>query len=188
MNMFNEDLRQAAHLAVGITSVLAVLFIGLNSAILLMSIIFIGGLLLANFKLLGGKFKIIDAFLQLMERKTPVPGQGAMFFAAGTLLLLTFARPLEFGLGIIMLHTVGDAAATFIGRRFHTRLPWNTNKTLAGFVSFTAFGALSAGFFISAPQAFIYAALLAIVESLALPLDDNAAVPVAALLFKGVGL
>ncbi len=188
MNMFNEDLRQAAHFAVGIAAVLVVLFVGLNSSLLLMSVIFIGGLLLANFKNLGGKLEVIDAFLQLMERNIPVPGQGAMFFAAGVLLLLTYARPLEFGLGIIMLHTVGDAAATLIGRRFHTRLPWNTSKTLAGFVSFVVFGAVAAGFFMSAPQAFTYAALLAIVESLASPIDDNASVPIAALIFKGVGL
>ncbi len=186
---FNEDLRQLAHVLVGVIAVLAVQFFGLNTSLLLMTILFLFGLVLANFRLLVGKVKVVEEFLVLMERKTPIPGQGAMFFAAGILLLLTFSRPLEFGLAIIALHSFGDAYATSVGRRFTTKLPWNKRKTVAGLLAFIVSGAVAAQFFIPVQQALIYSLVLALVESLPLRIDDNVSVPVAALvLLLGVGL
>ncbi len=183
-----EDLRQLTHFGVAIAAVLVVSFIGFNSSLLLIFVLFLFGLLLANAKALGGKVKIIDQFLALVDREVAIPGQGAMFFAAGILLLLTFQRPLELALAIIMLHGAGDAFATIVGIRFNSKLPWNQKKTWQGLAAFIVCGVAAASFFIPFTQAITYAVILAIVESLDLPLDDNVAVPVSALILRGFGI
>ncbi len=179
-----EDIRQAAHLGVGVAAVLIVMYVGFNSALFFMSIIFLIGLLLVNLKMLGGKFKPIDYLLELADRNTAIPAQGAMFFAAGIMLLLVYARPLEFALAMIMLHAVGDAFATVIGVRFKSPLPWNKSKSWAGLIAFICLGLLAAQFFIPFQRAFLYAFFLGIVESLPLPIDDNVSVPIAALILS----
>ncbi len=186
VDFFKEDLRQAAHLMVGIVSVLLVQYIGFNSALLFLLAIFIVGLVLSNFKLLGGKVKLVDYLLSLTDRNDPIPGKGAMFFAAGILFLLVFAKPLDFALAMILLHAAGDAFATVIGLRFKQPLPWNNKKSWFGFTSFIVFGAVAAQFFIPLQTAFLYAFFLAIVESLNLSIDDNISVPVFALLLSKV--
>ncbi len=187
-NLQKENLRQAVHLLIGIAAVFVVQFIGFNSALLLMAAVFLGGLFIANFKLLGGKVKLVDQFLQLVDREVAIPGQGAMYYAAGILLLLTFARPLDFALAVVVLHAAGDAVATLVGIRFKSPLPWNKNKSWHGFVAFIIAGVFTAQFFIPFHQAIVYSFILAVVESLAIAFDDNLSVPVAALLFKGVGI
>mgnify|MGYP001610795728 CR=1 FL=1 len=183
-----EDLRQLTHFGVAVATVLVVHFVGFNSSLLLISALFLFGLVLANIKILGGKVKLVDQFLALVDREVLIPGQGAMFFAAGILLLLTFQRPLELALGVIMLHGAGDAFATIVGIRFNSKLPWNSKKTWQGLVAFIVFGVLAASFFIPLTQAVTYAVILAFVESLALPLDDNVAVPASALILRGFGI
>lgn len=179
-----EDLRQVVHLLIGIAAVLVVQFVGYNSALLLMAAVFLGGLVLANFKLLGGKVKLVDKILTLVDREVSVPGQGAMYYAAGILLLLTFARPLNFALAIVLLHAAGDAFATIVGMRFKSKLPWNREKTWHGLAAFIVFGLGAASFFIPFHQAILYAVVLGVVESLPVKVDDNASVPVTALIMK----
>ncbi len=183
-NLMLEDTRQVTHLLVGVAAVALVQYVGFNSALLFMFIIFVFGLLLANFKVLRGRIKIIDALLELTDRRTAIPGQGAMFFAIGILLLLTFARPLEFGLGIVLLHAAGDAFATMVGLRFHNPLPWNNRKSWTGLAAFVVFGVIAGQFFIPLHKAILYSIVLGIVESLPLPIDDNVSVPMAALIFS----
>ncbi|MFH1246834.1 MAG: hypothetical protein V1644_00500 [Candidatus Micrarchaeota archaeon] len=185
---YNEDLRQVVHMLVGVAAVLSVLFIGFNSALLLMAGIFLAGFVLANFKILGGKVKFVENFLTLLDRNVPVPGQGAMFYAVGILLSLLFIHPLEFALGVIMLHAVGDAFATIVGKRFKSPLQWNSNKSWSGLAAFTVFGLLVSSFFIPLYAAVLYAVVLGVVESISMQVDDNVTVPIAALVLRGFGI
>ncbi|MFH0713412.1 MAG: hypothetical protein V1722_03040 [Candidatus Micrarchaeota archaeon] len=182
-NAKREDLRKVVHLLVGVAAVSIVQFVGFNSGLLFLVAIFLVGLLLANFKMLGGEVKAVDQILSVLDRGDSVPAKGAMVFAAGIIILLTYARPLEFALGIVLLHAAGDAFATIVGRRFSKHsLPWNREKTIAGIASYFIFGTLAALVFIPFPSVILYALVLAIVESLPLKVDDNLTVPLTALL------
>ncbi len=186
--LLKEDLRQVIHFGVALATVLVVRYIGFNSSLLLISTLFLFGLVLANAKMVGGKVKLVDQFLELVDRNVAIPGQGAMFFAAGIILVLTFLRPLELALGIVMLHGLGDAVATMVGIRSRAFLPWNKGKTWHGLIAFFIAGTVAASFFIPLPQAITYAVVLAVVESLQLPFDDNVTVPAASLVLRGFGL
>lgn len=186
IDLQREDARQIIHLLIGIAAIIVVQFIGFNSALLLMAAIFLAGLFLSNFKLLGGRVKLVDTVLILFDREVRVPGRGAMYYAAGILVLLTFARPLEFALAMVALHAAGDAFATMVGMRFPSVLPWNSKKSWSGLGAFIVTGAFAAQFFIPFPQAILYAAVLGVVESLPVRVDDNASVPATAILMKWV--
>lgn len=187
----NEDNRQIFHLALGFAVLVLVALLGIKSALVLFSAIFLFGLVLANYKVLGGKIKVVDWFLDAFDRVEEIPAKGAMFYVAGMLLVLTFARPLEFAFALIALHAAGDAFATIVGRRFARgwRLPWNSAKTYPGVFAFIITGAAAAWVFLPFASAFAYAVFLGIVESLPFKFDDNLTVPIAGLALKfGAGL
>jgi dolichol kinase len=105
--------------------------------------------------------------------------RGALFIAAGTWAIMAF----------------GDGFATLAGRRFgRTPLPWNSQKTFLGSLTYVVAGGLGAVFFLwfTAPNvhyqvqlggaqlvvmAFGAALAAALVESLPWRLDDNITAP-----------
>jgi len=187
----NEDNRQAVHFAVGVIAILIVAFVGFNTALVIFSALFLIGLCLANYKLLGGKVKFVDEFLQAFDREERIPAAGAMFYAAGILMILTYARSIEFAFAIIALQAAGDAFATVVGSRFERgwNLPWNSEKTYPGMLAFIVTGSAAAWIFLPFQEAVIFGVALAIVETLPINFDDNLSVPMAALVLKrGIGL
>jgi len=112
------------------------------------------------------------------------------------LLILTFPHRLDIVAAAWGMLAFGDGAATLVGRRVMSRrLPWNTEKTMAGTAAFIVAGG-AAGILLAwwtrpavtptAPWLFVIGApLLAalaagLVESMAVRLDDNLSVPVTA--------
>jgi len=121
------------------------------------------------------------------------------------LLILVFPRRLDIAAATWGILAVGDGLATLVGTRARgPRLPWNADKSWAGTLAF-AIGGSAAGvllawwtrpaivpepamsFVIAAP--IVAAIIAALVESLAVRLDDNLSVPaIAALVLWGASL
>jgi len=145
------------------------------------------GTLLINARLLGRKIFIVDWFEKRFERSNaPVPGWGSACYAAGVLILLTSLPDIpRMSAGIFVL-AVGDSFSTIVGRWGKLRLPYNRAKTLEGTLAFFI-SSLPAYYFIGI-WAVPLAAIAALVESLALPIDDNLTVPMASAIFLLVAL
>lgn len=122
---------------------------------------------------------------------------GIRFYPLAVLLLaLVFRSRLDLVAAAWAIMAVGDGSATLAGRHWPSaRLPWNADKTWAGFVAFlitgslaaVAFGAWVAAGLVSRPDplftlwAGIAAAVCAaVVETVPIRLDDNLSVPAAA--------
>ncbi len=107
-------------------------------------------------------------------------------------LVVTFRDSLHIAASAWMILAVGDGMATLAGMTMGGRkLPWNSEKSVAGSLAFVAFGtlaALGAWLFVGAdrityfsPFVIVASAVFvaAIVESLPLNVDDNLTIPVA---------
>jgi dolichol kinase len=81
----------------------------------------------------------------------------------------------------IVALAAGDSAATIFGILGTHPLPYNRRKTMEGSLAFFIFS-LTAFLFVGW-MGIALAAITAIVESLATPVDDNLLIPVAAILF-----
>ena len=113
------------------------------------------------------------------ERKRAVSGEGALFMAAGSMLILGLVPSVNyavFGLSAIFF---ADSAATIIGvLAGRTKLPHNSSKSFAGTLSYFIVLAV-----IGIPLIGLYAIpvgiVLAVVESLPVAFDDNASTSIA---------
>lgn len=126
----------------------------------------------------GSAFRWLSRF----ERRDAEFGLGAMHLAAGAAILLGFADYRLALFGIFPLF-FGDALATMTGISFYRsrKLPHNRRKSYAGTISF--FIAVAApGVIILGIWGVLLAAVLALVESIELPVDDNTTVPIATLI------
>ena len=116
----------------------------------------------------------VGKFARSFERESAVRGEGALFMAAGSMLILGLVPSVNyavFGLSAIFF---ADSAATIIGviagRR---KLPHNRRKSFAGTISyFVVLGAI--GVTLIGLYAIPVSITLAIVESLPVAFDDNA--------------
>ncbi|MEM3227945.1 MAG: hypothetical protein QXK65_03325 [Candidatus Micrarchaeaceae archaeon] len=126
--------------------------------------------------------KLQGAFAVLLglERKGTIYGLGAVYMMAGYMLLaglIVSGSFMLFGVAALM---ICDAAATITGRmlKHKHRLPYNSSKSVEGSLAFfsiaLAFGYL---FFVNALIAVLFSALLALLESIRLPIDDNITIP-----------
>jgi uncharacterized protein (TIGR00297 family) len=131
---------------------------------------------------------------------------GIIFYPLSVaLLILLFRGRLDIVAGGWGIMAFGDGMATIVGRRFgRLRLPWNHEKTAAGFVAFVVFGAIGGGLLAwwvrpsvvpIPPLVFtlgataVAAIVAAFVESVPIRLDDNLSVPAtAALVLWGASL
>lgn len=114
---------------------------------------------------------------------------GIVLYPVGVLLLvLVFRHQLHFAAIGWALLAFGDGFATLAGRsmRVNARLPWNRDKSWAGFVAFFIAGGamgIAVAYWLDyrEPIVVLIAALVAaIAESLPLGIDDNLTVPFAA--------
>ena len=121
----------------------------------------------------------VGRFARSFERERAVRGEGALFMAAGSMLILGLVAPVNYALFGLSAIFFADSAATIIGvvagRR---KLPHNRRKSFAGTLSY--FVVIEA---IGIPLIGLYAIPigigLAVVESLPIAFDDNASTSIA---------
>ncbi|AAT43967.1 diacylglycerol/polyprenol kinase family protein [Picrophilus oshimae] len=123
----------------------------------------------------------ISEIIYKMERDNVKLGLGAMYLAAGFLLILSFIRsiPVLYVAAFILL--IGDSLATILGIRFgRTKLVYNKKKSVIGLASMIIPAFIFGAFIIGPLSSFVYTFFSGLVESAPLKLlDDNITVPVA---------
>jgi len=130
---------------------------------------------------------LADYLLYSFERMGAPPAHGAMWYAIGSLIALTFVSDIATAASIIFLVGIADGLSTIVGVRGRHPLPHNKKKTLEGTLAFFSVG-LGAYAFIG-PIALFLSALGAFTESMDLQFDDNLTVPlVCVVFFKLIGL
>ncbi len=123
----------------------------------------------------------ISELIYKMERENVQLGIGAMYLAAGFLLIVSFIRsiPLLYVAAFILL--IGDSLATILGIRFgKTKLIYNKKKSVIGLAAMVIPAFIFGTFIIGPLSSFIYTFFSGLVESAPLKLlDDNITVPMA---------
>ena len=127
---------------------------------------------------------------RVTAERAPAGLTGSLLYPASVLLLvLIYRHRLEVAAAAWAVIALGDIAARLAGESIRgERLPWNPDKTWAGFAAFVLAGAAGAGVLLcwvqpslGSGKALIVSVLAALtgaaVESAPLPLDDNLTVP-----------
>lgn len=118
--------------------------------------------------------------LKALERKGTVFGAGAIYMAIGAMLILGSVPNYNYALVGLVALLICDAVATIVGVRGRHRLPYNKEKTMEGTLAYFIVLAVIGFAFISY-YALLFAAVLALLESVIQSVDDNIAVPIAAI-------
>ncbi len=167
----NRDFLQ---IIIGMIAIAIIAYVGVYAYLIFM----VGAILYAiNGMSNAGKGRLYS-LLHKLERNDVEFGRGAAYLAAGAMIIVGFSSHSFAFFGISAL-VLGDAIATISGIMLYKsrRLPHNKRKTYAGtfafFIISAIAGLLTIGF-LSVP----IAAILAIVESIELPIDDNILIPV----------
>jgi len=189
MSVF-ETKRQAAHMAFGALLVGIGVLLGENALIAALSVCLLGGLALLNWHRLGGRNRLVDGVLDSFERRSVgFPGKGALMYVVGCLFLVAFSQSLSFALAMICVLAFGDGFATIIGVRGMHPLAWNKNKSVEGLCAFIVASVASSSLFVPFNAALFYSVILAFVEAIDFPVDDNLLIPAVAVLLKfGMGV
>ncbi len=120
--------------------------------------------------------------LHRLEKPGMAYGNGAMILSIGILLLIGFVRytlPMMFFLSVLVL---SDAIATIAGLGIGgPKLPYNRTKSVAGSIAFLV-SASAVGYLFIGLYAIPLSAILALIEGMKLPIDDNIRLPVASIL------
>lgn len=174
----NEILRKSIHIAFGIFA-LALRWLPWWAAALVCAFAVAG-----NFVLLH---RIVGRSVARHERGWDF---GIVIYPAAVLaLVVVFRNRIEIAGAVWAVMAFGDGFATVIGRLVRgPKLPWNRDKSLAGFLAFVVFGSIGTYFvFLFLQTALtLFSPLLivvltvvacAIAESLATNIDDNVTVP-----------
>ncbi len=146
--------------------------------------------IVALIAILNNRLVLHRVFGRRVSRHEQGYDAGIMLYPTVVLLLLViFRHDLVIAGTTWAILAFGDGFATLAGKTIRgPRLPWNRDKSWSGFIAFIAFGfvgALAAWMFLNAETRWLPAAVIvglavvvaAIVESLALPIDDNISVP-----------
>jgi len=174
--------RKLFHFFFGIFLIFILFYSGrINLIIFLFVVLFFGGIMIVLMQK-GSKIPVADWLEETFERENVrFPGYGAFWYVVGALLSALFlGNAHEIAASIVVL-AAGDSAATIFGILGTHHLPHNKRKTWEGSLAF---------FFLSLPACLFVgwigialAAMAAIVESLATPVDDNLLIPVTAIIF-----
>jgi len=130
---------------------------------------------------------LADYLIDSLERKGAPPAHGAMWYAIGALIALTFIPNPAAAAATIFIMAIADGISTLVGIKGTHALPHNKKKTLEGSAAFFIVGLGAYAFigFLAVP----FSLLGAITESLDFRLDDNLTVPlVCVAFFKLAGL
>ncbi|MGA7615734.1 MAG: DUF92 domain-containing protein [Thermoanaerobaculia bacterium] len=174
----SESLRKLIHIGVGFFAVTLAWLNVWEAAAAALAAFFFNWLLLP--RLLGDR----------IARHERGHDPGILYYPLAVLaLILVFARHPAMAGAIWVILAFGDGAATLIGRNLPIfRLPWNREKSLGGILGFFEVGfpsALAIYLFLGPPPSIIPPAIVilvttlacALVETLALEVNDNITVP-----------
>lgn len=135
------------------------------------------GIIKANHR--GGIMSRAHSVLNSLERKSALFGSGAVYAGAGTMIVAGFIPSSHYILFGVAALFFADPAATIVGSHYGgIRLPHNRMKSAYGSLAFFVSLAL-VGYLLIGTVALPIAAVLAIVESVKGPVDDNVAISVA---------
>jgi dolichol kinase len=179
MKHLKEYARQVIHIFIGtLFIILAAYTTNTWWAFLILTLFGLLGIIIIEAFDIGPVRKLLDAY----DRPgTYLPGWGALSLLKG-FFLTTFLFPDHIAIPALIIFVFGDGLATLLGQHAGVKLPWNTNKTIAG----TILGFLIAGIitlpFLGVMKATIAALAGMYAESLRKPrwLDDNILIPLAA--------
>lgn len=180
-----EIKRQLLHLFLGI---FIIIFATLDRSLTLWALLFFlifaisVSLLHLNFK-----FKFISKLLKKFDRakhRDKFPFKGAIFFVAGSLLVLKIFA-LDVALASIAILTFSDAFSHVIGKFGKRKSPFNFEKNLEGLIIGVIVGTIAASFFVPLFFAFTASFVAMLAEALSFKLqeeeiDDNLVIPLIA--------
>ena len=178
--MDKEELRQIFHIFLGLAFIFLLLFLGRELYNLLLFSALLAGLVLINLKSLGFPLPFIDHLIVALERRNaPLSGFGSAWYVTGALISSAYLRDVSEVVAILLILSIGDGLATFVGRRGAHPLFYNRQKTWEGALSFLA-GAFLFTFPLLGTKALLLSFLTALVESIDIGIDDNLLVPLTA--------
>lgn len=183
--MKKELLRKAIHLIFGTIFLLLIYYTGTINSLILISIIFILGLIVSIAIKKGIKLEIFTRIINLVERdyEKHWPGKAALLFFIAAIILLYFFRANPI-ISLAGLATVvyGDAAAALIGKRFG-KIKIGYNNSLEGTLACFFVCLICINYFFPFnqynPLIILIPALLATIAEY-LPINDNLAMPLGA--------
>jgi dolichol kinase len=167
-----ELYRKLFHITFGAIIAGGIYVLGRDDGLAALFVMLAAGLVLIQWKLSGFEEKIIDFFLSRMERKVTIPGIGALMFLLGAILALSLSKTASFAVVVLLVFAFGDGASTLVGLKGSHRIPYNRKKTWEGSLAFFLTASAVSVFFLG-PAALVLCAILAFVESLPIPFDDN---------------
>lgn len=172
-----ENQRQSIHMGVSIIVLALLIGLGKTETTLILLTSLIVGSLVINLKILKKKVPLVDDVVGIFERdNTRFVGYGSAWLIVGFLLAITFLENMEQTMSIIWILGVGDGLSTIVGINGKHKLPYNKKKTIEGSLALFISSVLT--YFLIGPVAILLAIATTIVESLPIPLDDNAAIPI----------
>lgn len=178
--------RQLIHILFGLFFVVVGVLLGQKDYLILLAAMLYTGMIVSTLKNHHIRIPVVDNFLARFERPGVLPGKGVVMYAAGILLLFSFAPTQTFALGIAAILALGDGLATLFGQYGWTRLPWNTNKSVRGTMAFFMGGVVAGVWFLGIGPAIFYSAFLALAESVDLGIDDNILIPAAGIVLHAM--
>ncbi len=171
-----EGYRKLFHTTFGAIIAIGVLVLGRSDGLIALFALLAAGLAMIHWKLSGFEQKIVDFFLEKMERQVPMPGLGALMFVIGALLALSFAKNSTAAVSVLLILSFGDGASTLVGMHGRHHLFYNRHKTWEGAAAFFL-ASFAAALPLLGLAAAWYALALAVVETLPIPFDDNLTIP-----------
>jgi dolichol kinase len=174
----SETHRKLFHMAFGAALAIGIFILGKDDGLMALFAMLAAGLPIIHWKMTGNEDGFVDLFLFHMERRVVVPGTGALMFVVGAILALAFSSQVQHAVAVLMMFALGDGASTIVGLRGTHQIFYNRRKTWEGTVTFFV-AAACGGFPLLGFGGLPLAALLALTESLPLPVDDNIAIPTA---------
>jgi dolichol kinase len=175
LSTMQELVRKLIHVifGLGIAGIVLVLDHTTAMAVLAGGLFF--GLIIIDLILRGYTLPIFSGVVNYVDRRDPLPGKGALYFAVSALTCVILF-PVAIVVPALVSLAVLDSVATIAGIRFGRTRIYNGKSlegTLAGiFVTF-----LVLLLFISIPGAFFVAVVAGIIEMFS-PIDDNLVIPV----------
>ncbi len=175
--------RKANHISIGIVFIFILYYFGRSLLLIFITFFLFFGSAIIIFINRGRKIPVATLMVERFERKNAAfAGCGAFWYMMGSLLLVLFIPDSHEIASAIIALALGDAAATIFGiRNGRHRHFYNSEKTVEGSAAFFIFS-LPACILLGWTGA-VFAALMAVVESLPLPADDNLTIPAASIIF-----
>ena len=173
--------RQLFHLLFGILLV-ALLHMGIMTPFLLIGLLMLG--IILSLLSLSFRLPLITWFLESFDRKSPIPGQGALTYVIGCIIAL-YLFPKNIALASILVLAVGDSVSVMVGQSFgKKKSPFNARfieGTIAAIIAATIAASVFVGIWIAFAASFISLLLEALeLKVMGKRLDDNIWLPVVA--------